>query len=63
MLKVFAIVKNPLIFLPLFFTNIEVNRITSSLNKRTHALLTSLFYLITIPSLLFIKDIVLVNSY
>ena len=63
MLKVFTIAKNLLISLPLFFTNIEVNRITSSPNKHTHALLTSLLYSMTIPSLLFIKDIVLVNSY
>ena len=63
MLKVFTIIKNLLISLPLFFTNIEVNKITSSPNKCTHVLLTSFLYLITIPSLLFIKDIVLVNSY
>jgi hypothetical protein len=61
MLKVFIMVKDPLISLPLLKANIEVNRATSSPNKRTYTLSICLLYITTISSHILIKYIILLN--
>jgi hypothetical protein len=60
-LKVFAITKDPLVFLTLLEANIEVDLTTSSLNMCANALLISLLYFTSITSVALVEDIVLLN--
>ena len=63
MLKVFTMVKDLLISLPFLKTDIEVNRVTSSLNKRTHTLLICLLYMTTISSYTLMEYIIPLNPF